>query len=296
MSSTYNDRTDGVPSASFADVIRAITTALGIKAPCAVATTANITLSGEQTIDGVLTSSSRVLVKDQTDASENGIYDSGASTWTRSPDFDGTRDFTEGTLVRVTGGTTAQGVWELTTSGDIALGTTDLAFSMIVSPLQGVSAFVLTLLDDTTADIFWATLMASITKNTARSALGLAINSDVEAYDADILKADATRELSISYTHTPKDKGTVTSGNFKPVETDGAMQHYINGGAHTLLPPDNSMSILLKVTNNASAGAIDTDSFDMVTGDAILTSNTHVFFLNIQTMGTESHCHVTALQ
>lgn len=52
------------------------------------ATTANITLSGEQTIDGVLTSSSRVLVKDQVSPSENGIYLSNAGAWTRTTDAD----------------------------------------------------------------------------------------------------------------------------------------------------------------------------------------------------------------
>lgn len=51
-----------------------------------VATTANITLSGEQTIDGVLTSGSRVLVKDQTSADENGIYVSAAGAWSRAAD------------------------------------------------------------------------------------------------------------------------------------------------------------------------------------------------------------------
>ena len=37
----------------------------GMKAPARLATTGNITLSGEQTIDGVLTIQSRVLVKNQ---------------------------------------------------------------------------------------------------------------------------------------------------------------------------------------------------------------------------------------
>jgi hypothetical protein len=52
-----------------------------------VATTANITLSGEQTIDGVLTSGSRVLVKNQSTASQNGIYVSASGAWTRSSDM-----------------------------------------------------------------------------------------------------------------------------------------------------------------------------------------------------------------
>lgn len=53
-----------------------------------VATTGtNLTLSGEQTIDGTLTSASRILVKDQTTASQNGIYITGSGAWTRSTDM-----------------------------------------------------------------------------------------------------------------------------------------------------------------------------------------------------------------
>ena len=61
---------------------------LSTKAPVACATTANITLSGEQTIDGVTTSSSRVLVKNQSTSSQNGIYVSASGAWTRSTDAD----------------------------------------------------------------------------------------------------------------------------------------------------------------------------------------------------------------
>ena len=54
-----------------------------------VATTANITLSGTQTIDGVLLSAgNRVLVKDQSTSSQNGVYVVAAGAWSRSTDFD----------------------------------------------------------------------------------------------------------------------------------------------------------------------------------------------------------------
>ena len=59
---------------------------LNAKAPVLCATTANITLSGEQTIDGITTSASRVLVKNQSTASQNGIYLSGSGAWTRTTD------------------------------------------------------------------------------------------------------------------------------------------------------------------------------------------------------------------
>lgn len=59
------------------------------KAPARVATTANITLSGTQTIDGVaVVAGNRVLVKDQSTASQNGIYVVAAGAWSRSTDMD----------------------------------------------------------------------------------------------------------------------------------------------------------------------------------------------------------------
>lgn len=65
------------------------TVAQGLDAKPSVvcATTANITLSGTQTIDGVaVVAGDRVLVKNQTTASGNGIYTVSASSWTRVED------------------------------------------------------------------------------------------------------------------------------------------------------------------------------------------------------------------
>jgi hypothetical protein len=62
---------------------------LGPKAACQVATTTNITLSGLQTIDGYTTlAGDRVLVKNQSTSSQNGIYVASTSAWTRATDMD----------------------------------------------------------------------------------------------------------------------------------------------------------------------------------------------------------------
>lgn len=130
MSSTSTDRVDGL-SAS-----------VSIKAPVKVATTANITLSGEQTIDGVaveafegfqvstITEDDRVLVKDQTTTTQNGIYVVRTGTWLRAKDFDGSRDVATGTLVPVQSGTYgAKTYWRLTTSSNpIVFGTDNITF------------------------------------------------------------------------------------------------------------------------------------------------------------------------
>lgn len=100
-----------------------------IKVPCDVATLAAITLSGEQSIDGVTTSGSRVLVKNQADSTENGIYVSDTGDWARAKDFDGSLDVVKGTLVTVTGGTTnADTVWRVTTANDVVVGTSSITW------------------------------------------------------------------------------------------------------------------------------------------------------------------------
>lgn len=132
---------------------------MAIKVPCRVATTADITLEGEQTIDGVaVVSGDRVLVKDQSDGTENGIYIADTSEWQRAPDFDGSRDVTAGTLVKVNNGTAGQGFWYVTTTGTIVVGTTSIAFGQASTVLAVISAFVQTLLDDADASTFMTSL------------------------------------------------------------------------------------------------------------------------------------------
>lgn len=103
---------------------------IAFKVPCRVATTANITLSGLQTIDGVtVVADDRVLVKDQTTASQNGIYRADTSTWQRDYDWDGSFDVKKGTLVYVTSGTTNKGFWAVTTDDPITIGTSSVAIA-----------------------------------------------------------------------------------------------------------------------------------------------------------------------
>ena len=79
---------------------------LDVKESVRAATTTNITLSNTQTIDGVaLSVGDRVLVKDQTTASQNGIYIVAAGAWSRSADADQPNELDPGTFVFVEEGT-----------------------------------------------------------------------------------------------------------------------------------------------------------------------------------------------
>lgn len=110
-----------------------IASGLDSKQSVRAATTANITLSGEQTVDGVaLVSGDRVLVKNQSTASANGIYDVDSGAWTRSDDADGSpaHEVSSGMYTFVEEGTTqANTGWVLATADPISLGTTALSFT-----------------------------------------------------------------------------------------------------------------------------------------------------------------------
>lgn len=96
-----------------------------------LATTANITLSGEQTIDGTLTSASRVLVWKQTTASQNGIYVTGAGAWTRATDQDATAEFRPGVPFLIKGGTAHAGkLAVLLTGTTITVGSSSIAYGL----------------------------------------------------------------------------------------------------------------------------------------------------------------------
>ena len=101
-----------------------------IKSPCKYATTANIILSGEQSIDGTATSTSRVLVKNQTTASQNGIYVTASGSWSRSTDMATASTIEGGTMVYVTDGTVnGDNLFGLTTEGTVTVGTGNQAWA-----------------------------------------------------------------------------------------------------------------------------------------------------------------------
>lgn len=125
----------GAPSAgtdlvnkTYAD---ALANGLTVKVAVRATTTANITLSGTQTVDGVaLIAGDRILVKDQTSGATNGIYVVAAGAWSRSTDADTSPEVLAGMFVFVTEGTThAEQGWVLATNNPITLGTTVLVFT-----------------------------------------------------------------------------------------------------------------------------------------------------------------------
>jgi hypothetical protein len=115
---------------------------LTYKAPCHAATAgANLTTAGSapSTLDGVaLSLNDRVLVKDQTDATTNGIYvvstlGSGTNgTWARSADANSSTNLASGDFVLITAGTVNSDTgYVLATNGTITPGTTSQSWVLI---------------------------------------------------------------------------------------------------------------------------------------------------------------------
>lgn len=105
-----------------------------------VATTANITLSGTQTIDGVsVIVDDRVLVKNQTNPAENGLHVCAAGAWTRATDMD-TWAEVPGAWVTVQEGTVnADTAWLSSANQGGTLGTTSITWTNPISS-AGLSA------------------------------------------------------------------------------------------------------------------------------------------------------------
>jgi hypothetical protein len=141
---TWADKQDNIDDVFAGDVngayaeIIAVETELmqvGYKRSVRVATTQNGALAtafaNGQSIDGiVLATGDRILIKDQTNGAENGIYTVNASgAPTRATDANTDAHMVAGLMVYVREGTVnAKGTWKLTTTETVTLGTTSLVF------------------------------------------------------------------------------------------------------------------------------------------------------------------------
>ena len=105
---------------------------LDIKNSVRAATTANITLSNTQTIDGVaLSIGDRVLVKDQTTTSENGIYIVASGSWSRSTDADQPAELNPGTFVFVEEGSVNSDTgFVVVSDGALVIGTDPIEWTL----------------------------------------------------------------------------------------------------------------------------------------------------------------------
>jgi len=213
--------------------VDAIAQGIDAKASVVAASTANLTLSGAQTIDGVsVIAGDRVLVKDQSTAANNGIYLCASGSWTRTTDADTYAElvaaytFVEGGTVNGNNGF----ICTIPTSG--TLGSTSITFAQFSGAGQVVAG-------------------------TGMSKTGNTLNVNTASSARIVVSAD---EIDLATT-------AVTAGTYKSVTADaygritaGTNPTTISGfgitDAYTKTEVDTSLSGKLSTTGGTMSGAI----------------------------------------
>jgi len=168
--------------------VDSVAAGLDPKDSCKVATTANITLSGTQTIDGISCSAGdRILVKAQSSSAANGIYICDAGSWSRSTDM-AVGSAAAGASMFIEQGTVNGEMGFVCTSnkGSDVVGTNDLSFSQYTGA-------------------------SNITAGAALSKTGDQL--DVEVDDSTIeISSDALRLKDAGITNAKIADGTISNG------------------------------------------------------------------------------------
>ena len=219
---------------------------LDVKESVRVATTAAGTLASSfangSTVDGVsLSTGDRILLKDQTDASENGVYTVNASgAPTRAADFDADSEVTAGAFFFVEEGTTnADNGFTLTTNDDITVGTTDLTFTQFSGSGQITAGTGMTKSGNTLNVVGGDGITANANDIAIDIAANSALNISGGALDVTIDLSDSTNDVT----------GTLAIGNGGTGQTSlddivaGSNKVSITNGTGTVIGGDATIDI-----------------------------------------------------
>jgi hypothetical protein len=213
--------------------VDAIAQGIDAKASVVAASTANLTLSGAQTIDGVsVIAGDRVLVKDQTTASANGLYLCASGSWTRTTDADTYAElvaaytFVEGGTVNGNNGF----ICTIPTSG--TLGSTSITFAQFSGAGQVIAG-------------------AGLTKTGNTLDVGTASSSRI-VVNSDNIDLATTAVTAGTYKSVTADAyGRITAGT-NPTTISG----FGITDAYTKTEVDTSLSGKLSTTGGTMSGAI----------------------------------------
>lgn len=214
----------------------------GAYIPCKVATTTNFVVGsgggGEALIDGVQTvTGDRVLVWQQTNPSENGIYEVNSGVWLRADDFENGESLISGKIVPVTEGTEhGESIFQHTTGGSIIVNTTPIVFRKIDQSQ-------------------WGTILGNIENQTD---LSDALNLKADQTTLDAHTTDSSNPHNVTKDQVDLSNVNNTSDADKPIST--ATQSALDLKAD-ITYVDNKVSSLTATLDRATPkGTIDASS------------------------------------
>lgn len=218
--------------------VDSVTEGLHIHASAVAATTGNIDLSTDlengDVLDGVtLATGNRVLVKNQTNAAQNGIYvvqASGAAV--RATDFDAPAEVDGGDFIYVTGGTVNDNTgWVQTSTGVVTIGTDPIVFTQFSGAGTYLAGNGLTITGNTFSIDTGTTVDLSTTQTLTNKTLTAPKVSGLYLSDNNVVVegTDDTHETTLTFTDPTQDNtitfknatGTVAFTSDIPTTTDG---------------------------------------------------------------------------
>ena len=274
----------GTPTASTDAATKAyadsISAGLDVKGSVRVASIGNINVASPGTvIDGVtLAIGDRILLKNQTTGSENGIYvfDTGATPLVRSTDADTSAEVTGGMFTFSTEGTSnADKGWVLTTNDPITLNTTALTFTQFSS-----------------ASIVYGTPVSVGTANAAGASTDVSRADHVHNHSTfatgdqhtEYLKADGTRSLAgnLVFDAAGRKVGSdaarpdITSGEVFPQVVEKVAAYTIGTGDEVVLadPTAGAFAITLPAIGAATRKRRVTVKHSSASGNAVTVTPT----------------------
>lgn len=118
------------------DLLNGVIGSQGCKAPVLAKSSGNVVLYGLQNLGGVQTvENMRVMVGEQNDPIENGLYNASTGYWTRCADFDGANDAANGTLVILSRPNVQAVLYVVAAVDPVVIGTSAITFAPLTETI-----------------------------------------------------------------------------------------------------------------------------------------------------------------